>query len=476
MSLNKKKYIHLIIMFILVFAISLFPPFGQVTPFGMKVLGVFVAVLYGWIAFDLFWSSIFGFVMIAALQLMPVGQAFATGMGNSMLINILLSMGFAVAVDLAGVTDFMANWLLQRKIMRKSPWFLILGLLFTGALIGSVGPGLAVIFLLWSIVIKIADYCDIKKGDILLSFMLMMIPVCTMTAGLILPFRGGALVYLAYLYQVTTTQFETLPFIIFSLVCVIVILALMILLCKLFLRMDVSKFELPESVIEEIASKPSNKKQKISFVVLIVYILALLSASIIPFPGSTWINTMGVGGISAVAILVLAVLNYEGKGYINLSELFSRLDWSLYFLLAVTYPIAELLKHEDAGIMPTILKTVTPIVSKMGPIPFMIVCTIFLGLLTQVTHNIVLGAMFMPMLLPILESMGGNIFTLRIILFYILNLAYCTPAASFQSALVFGNKHVERKHAYIMGIMLLITSIIVFSIVGIPLGNTLFTF
>ena len=476
MTLNKKKYIHLIIMFAIVAIISLLPPFGQITPFGMKVLAVFVSVLYGWIAFDLFWSSIFGFVVIAALQLMPVGQAFATGMGNSMLINILLSMSFALAVDLSGVTDFMANWLLQRKIMRKSPWFLIVGLLATGALIGCVGPSLAVIFLLWSITMRIADYCGVKKGDPLLSFMIMMIPVCTMTAALILPFRGGALVYLAYLYQVTTVQFETLPFIIFALVCVVLILAIMIIACKLFLRMDVSKFELPDSIIEEIHNKQSTKKQKISFIVLVVYILALLLASIIPFPGSTWINTMGVGGISALAVLILAVLNFEGKGYINLSEVFSRMDWSLYFLLAVTYPIAELLKHEDAGIMPTILKAVTPIVSGMGPVPFIIVCMVCLGLLTQVTHNIVLGAMFMPMLLPILDSMGGNMYTLWIILFFTLNFAYCTPAGSFQSALVFGNKNMEIKHAYIMGMLLIVTAFIVFSVVGIPLGNMLFKF
>lgn len=476
MTLNKGKYIHLAIMFVLTFGISILPPFGQVTVYGMKTIGVFVGVLYGWIAFDLFWSSIYGFIMIAALGLNSVGGAFAAGLGNDMIINVLLSMAFAIAVDMAGVTDVMANWLLKRKIIRKSPWFLICGILIVGGLIGSIGPSLAAIFLLWAITIKIADYCDIKKGDPLLSFMIMMIPAVTMTSTFIFPFRSGTLIFLSYLYQVTDVPFETVPFIVFGIVTIVLIFVLMILACKVLFRLDVSKFNLPESIIREIEKATVNQKQKMSFGILIIYVLVLLLASILHFPGSNWINQMGVGGISAIAILALAVMNFEGKGYINLPKLFSKLDWSLLFLLAVTYPIADCLKHEDAGIMPTILTYVTPVVTKLGIIPFMIVCMIILGFVTQVTHNIVLGAIFMPMLLPILESMGGNIYTLWFILFLTLNFAYCTPAGSFQSALVFGNDHMERKHAFALGFVLLFSAFVIFAVVGIPLGNVLFTF
>ena len=474
MTIKKSSYIHLAIMFILTFGISQLPTFGQITPFGMKALGVFIAVLYGWIAFDLFWSSLFGFIMIAALELNSIGGAFAAGLGNQMIITVMLSMSFAVAIDLAGVTDIMANWLLQRKIMQKSPWYLICGMLAIGGIIGAVGPGLAAIFLLWSITMKIADYCNIKKGDPLLSFMIMMIPVCTMTMSFILPFKGGVLIYLAYLYQVTDIGFQTLPFIIFAVVTIVLILSLMVLACKFVLKIDASKFILPEYVLEEIKAEQATQKQKISLLVLVAYVLVLLLASLFTFPGAKWINTLGVGGISGIALLVLAVLNYKGKGYIELRTVFAKLDWTLFFLLAVTYPLADLLKHEEAGIMPTILQTVTPIVSGLGPVPFMILCIVVLGILTQVTHNIVLAAIFMPFLLPILESLGGNIYTLWFILFLTLNLAYCTPAGSFQSALVFGHDMMERKHAYLMGIMLLVIAWIVFAVVGIPLGNMLF--
>ena len=475
MTLNKSRYIHLAIMLILAFGISALPPFGQVTPFGMKAIGVFVSVLYGWIFFDLFWTSIFGFMLIPVLGLNSVAGAIAAGLGNQMLINVLLTMVFAVAIDMAGVTDLIANWMLKRKILRKNPWYLVIGMLLIGAFIGLLGPGMAAIFLLWGITIKVADYCGLKKGDPLLSFMIMMIPVFTMTASFLLPFHGGVLIYAAYLQQVTNVGIPAGSFIIFGVTTVGLIYVLMLLAARFILRLDVSKFMLPESIYEEIENTSSTSKQKVSLVVLIIYIVLLLGASLFTsLPGAAFINKLGVGGISGIATLILAVLNYKGEGYIKFQTVFARVDWNLIFLLSVTYPIADLIKHADAGIMPTIMATVGPIVSQLGAVPFMIASMVILGLVTQVTHNIVLGAMFMPFLLPLCASVGGNMYTLWFILFITLNMAYCTPAGSFQSALVFGHELTERKHAYIYGILLLVATWIVYAVVGIPLGDLVF--
>lgn len=475
MELKKSSYIHLAIMFVLAFGISALPPFGQITPFGMKAIGVFVAVLYGWITFDLFWTSLFGFLIIPVLGLNTVAGSFGTGLANQMMITVLLSMAFAVAIGQAGVTDFMANWLLQRKIIRRSPWFLVIGIFAIAGIIGAVGPGMAAIFLLWTLVLKIADYAGLKKGDTLISYMLMMIVVWGMTTSFILPFKGGVLIYIAYLMQVTDVTIPAPSFIAFGFITIMLVLILSGVAAKFILKVDASKFVLPEHIMAEIQNAKVDERQKMSFTVLVVYIAVLLYASFFPnAPGAAFINMLGVGGVSGVGLLVLAVINYEGKGLIEIKKVFANIDWSLLYLLAVTYPIADLVKHPDAGIMPTIMAAIGPIVSQLGPVPFMIACMVILGTVTQVTHNIVLAAMFMPFLLPICAELGGNMFTLWFMLFITLNCAYCTPAGSMQSAMVFGHEMMERKHAYVLGIILLISAWIVYSVVGIPLGNVLF--
>ena len=104
----------------------------------------------------------------------------------------------------------------------------------------------------------------------------------------------------------------------------------------------------------------------------------------------------------------------------------------------------------------------------------MIAVIIVLGLLTQVTHNIVLAAMFTPFLIPLCAQMGGNIYTMWFIMFFALNASYVTPAASFQSAMVFGLERMSSKWAYILGTAILIVTWIVCIIVTIPLANALF--
>lgn len=49
---NNIVLIKFAIMLILTFGIGFLPPFGDVTPLGMKVLGVFVGTIFGWIFID----------------------------------------------------------------------------------------------------------------------------------------------------------------------------------------------------------------------------------------------------------------------------------------------------------------------------------------------------------------------------------------------------------------------------------------
>ena len=52
---NKKmvSYIHIAIMLVITFGVGFLPPVGQITELGMKVLGCFLGIVYGWIFIDL---------------------------------------------------------------------------------------------------------------------------------------------------------------------------------------------------------------------------------------------------------------------------------------------------------------------------------------------------------------------------------------------------------------------------------------
>ncbi len=46
MKLSKSKYIHMLFMIALMFGISFCPPFGQITPYGMKAWVLSLGIIW----------------------------------------------------------------------------------------------------------------------------------------------------------------------------------------------------------------------------------------------------------------------------------------------------------------------------------------------------------------------------------------------------------------------------------------------
>lgn len=402
--MDKKRYVHFIVMIFLTIGIGALSPVGDITESGMKVLGVFVAVLYGWIFIDLIWPSIFGFVALGLTGTMTIMNSFSIGFGNEQLLIILLTMVFAGALNEAGLTELIANWLLTKKIMRKSPWLLIGGIILCAIIGGLLGASMALIFLLWSLVLRIAEECGIEKKDPLLTFCILAIVMGSLGSGAIFSFHAGYLIYSSFL----GISIPAVPSMIFNSLGFLLPIIILFLMAKFVFRFDASKFVLSESVINDLEKKKSTKAQRVTFYILVIYIILLLLPEFIPkAPGMALLKSIGVGGMSAIGLLVLSCISVEKKKLIELSGVFSRqLQWPLLLLLAVTFPLAEAVKSEECGIMVTVQQILTPIVSNMGLTLFMIFAMILLGIVTQFTHNIVLGAMFIPIFCELAKEMG----------------------------------------------------------------------
>ena len=123
--------------------------------------------------------------------------------------------------------------------------------------------------------------------------------------------------------------------------------------------------------------------------------------------------------------------------------------------------------------MPSIMAVVTPILTQMSPTVFLLATMLILGLITQVVHNFVLMVVFIPLLAPMYAGMGGNPFVLLMGYILILNMALSTPAASYTSALMFGQMADDKKNAYIQGFTHFVFSFVLFALVGWPLATIL---
>lgn len=474
--MDKKRIVHLIIMFVLTIGIGLLAPFGQITELGMKVLGVFIGVLYGWIFIDLVWPSVFGFVMLSIVGYQTAVGNMAAGFGNPQFLMVLVLMLFAGAFEEAGMTDFLANWFLKKEAIRKSPWVLVAGITFIAFVIGMLGGALAAVFLLWALVFRIADDCGISKHNTFISFFMALILFSACAGSGVIPFHSGALTYGGFLTAVMDVKIPYVGFFLYGLVTLALPVVILFLIGKYVMKLDASMFSIPQEIVRELEAKQTTKGQLFSFWLLIAFMVVLFLPELVPsLPGMKFISKLGLVGLGLIVLLIMAAVRFDGAPLISLERVCRKhVSWPLVLLLTITFPLANALKAEECGIMPTIVGYVSPIVSQMGLVPFMFLSIFVLGLLTQVTHNMVLGAMFIPFLCPLCEQLGGNVIVFWYMIYTILQCAYATPAASMQSAILHGHERIIKKDAYLFGgLFLIITYVILFTI-GLPFGNLIF--
>ena len=108
MSISKKYYIHSIIGLVIMFGFGLLPTFGPVTPYGMKMLGILIGLIYLWSFVEMGWPSVVALVAYVLTGGTTMDNILATGFGNSNVLMVVFASAFAFAIADQGVFDKIA--------------------------------------------------------------------------------------------------------------------------------------------------------------------------------------------------------------------------------------------------------------------------------------------------------------------------------------------------------------------------------
>ena len=193
-KVNRTAYLKVLIMFALTIGISLLPPFGSITPLGMKVLGIFVGVLYGWCVLDTVWVSIFALLAIG-YTCSDIVSVFSAGFANQITLAALMTSVLGGALDSCKITDLICNWCLTRNFVKGRPWVLVITILMAGLFIGAFASSLAGTFLLWVVILNLADKCHYEKGCKEIAFLLGMVVIFPAAGSNSIPFQPGAIFF-----------------------------------------------------------------------------------------------------------------------------------------------------------------------------------------------------------------------------------------------------------------------------------------
>ena len=126
-NLTPIKVIHILISLAIMVCFKFVPAAEPLTPLGVEVIGIFLGMLYGWlIANDSFWPSIFGLLFLGLSSYSTVPAVLRDGFGNSTVLLLFFFFAFTNIISAAGITEYIARWIVSRKVVQGRPYLLTL--------------------------------------------------------------------------------------------------------------------------------------------------------------------------------------------------------------------------------------------------------------------------------------------------------------------------------------------------------------
>jgi len=439
-----KSYIHFAVMVLIPIVMGFLPAPDPITPYGMRVLGVFIGMIYGWSMINLLVPSLFGAVALALVGYGTVDQVFVAMFSNTTALLMMFGVTCFCAIEQSGAGDWLVAKLLGSKIVKKSPVMVLEIFLAIFWIAQQTGLVWFTYFALMPLMYKMLIKCGYEKGS---KFNALFLCGCLMIMQVsmsLFAIRGWGLMTAGTAQALTGIVVSNNSYMLLTLLLTIIIMITYPLFMKLC-GCDFSK--LANVDIEEAfggAIKTDGKLTKKQAVALgsvgaFVVILTVASLFANSVPALGWIYTnVGCLGLMIILWLFVAFYKVDGEPLMDMKKAAAGFPWDMLMLIAIALLVSSAVTADTTGVSAFIAGILGPIFSGTHPLVFLMVLAAFGIILTNFSNNI--ACCFI--LLNIVCSMYNNGFPVNItaaafvISVATVSSAYLTPGASMPGALM----------------------------------------
>lgn len=464
---------HTLITIALMLLVKYVPPMGDITPLGMEILGIFLGMLYGWTFCSMIWPSLLGMILIGLSDYATsVGGILAAGAGHQTVLFLFFLYIFCGAIDSSGLTEVIGQYFASLKIGQGRPYVLALLICFAAWLMGSLVSAVAAAILLWQVFNKICHQLGYRRGELYPKLVIIGILYAAMIGSTIFPFKVYPIIMLG-VYQATTGEMISfLPYTMFMTVLSLLLVAFYILLCKFVFRPSTRK---GTAIIEPPQGLTSYQKKIL--VVMVFMIGAFFAPGLLP---DNWsiiglLKDLGNNGIVITILIICLVLRDQGKPLLDIkTAIHSSMSWDIYFLVMAAFQLSDALVAEATGIKSFIVGALGGILNGQSVMIFCAVAIALGGILANIISNVVMPMIIIPLIMPFIAEIGINPAILICLLCVVMMDSIIMPSGSPVAGLLLANDWVETKDVYRYGIIILMMTISICIIIGVPLGQIFF--
>ena len=484
-GLGKKRksdatyWINTAITIALMWGIGCLSPWGSLSPLGMKVLGIFIGLLYGWTTIGFVWPSLMGVIALGLSGYQAVPQVLSAGFGaaqNTVVCFFLFV--FAAYMDRIGLSHIIANWFISRKFCIGKPYMLTLMIFVAAYVLGATISLFTAILLLFSIFYNMCETLGYKKLDKYPVVVLCGIVYSAMLGFAVFPFKAVQILVLSSLGTASgglTVDFG--QFTVTMLAVTIVCLAAYMAIMKFIVRPDVSNFDGVGDMFEDLRNTKMNQEQKIAAGFLVFFMIEMFIPSVLP---KDWAITqiftnLSIPGSLALVLMLMAMLKIKGKVSFNYQDCATLgTNWDMIIMFVATMPVSAAMSNKDVGVVSFLVELLNPILTNFNGIAFCIVFLAMAAILTQVAHNLVLAALLTPILYQFCVQLGADPLLMCTLFSFAIATAVATPGGSATAALMFTNDWIGRANSYKYGWLMAGLSLVVTIVVGLSFGSLVF--
>ena len=158
-------YVHSFLCLLIMFGFGQLPPVEPLTALGMRLIGIFLGLLYGWIFIDIVWPSMAGLLALMLVGGMKPVVLLNRSFGDPIVVMMFFIFVFCATINHYGLSRFISLWFITRKFVAGRPWVFTFTFLASMFILGGLTSASPAAIIGWSILYGICDVCGYKKGD-----------------------------------------------------------------------------------------------------------------------------------------------------------------------------------------------------------------------------------------------------------------------------------------------------------------------
>ena len=398
------------------------PAWGGISLAGIQSIGIFFGLVFliSCSDFGLILPALLGFIALVATDAYDPKTLIAATFGNTTVVQIIFAYVLCQVLIDTGAGEFIANWLLSRKILRGRPYLFCFVFFLVAFLMGAFGHIGGIIFVLTLLDSVVGELGYDIEGKFNRWMSLGTFTSACMGMGLI-PFQGLPLVIFGTIMTAMQESGIALNYAVYML-SVIIFSLLFILLFSLavkFGRIDVQKlstFDITKTEGFDASKTKMNRKQLLA---CICFLFGIGYSIITPFLSKDSALMQFLSNFDQCTWFILALALFflfrkDGQAVLNEEKTFrTSISWSIILVICIFSVVGGMMASPDFGVRAWLGQVLAPVFTGM-PFPlFMLLICVVAGICTNFLSNavvgVIVGTITMPFAITYSQTIGINL-------------------------------------------------------------------